>query len=289
MTSLAQHLFPDEFQRETPAAPRSLLLDAAMGTGLRAAGWPSDRPTLCANLEAPGLVEAVHRAHAQAGARILCSNTFAALEHPGRDPSPAVAAAVRLARGVAQLSSQRTLVAGCLAAYGLAGNIAAAKTVLRTLTTAGIDLLVFETCNSPQDAQAGLELHRWLEGELEEELNPALPLVVCASSTDGSPGDAERVRQVVETVRRATPARAPIEAGLNCCRGPEDVLALAAKLPHLAWLKPSAGVPPHSVDNSAMAEFARRASAAGVPFVGACCGGTEQTLRTMAPSLSGSC
>ena len=51
-TTTLDSLFPDD---------RPVLLDGAMGSALQARGWPTTKPTVLANLEAPELVEKVHR------------------------------------------------------------------------------------------------------------------------------------------------------------------------------------------------------------------------------------
>ena len=84
-----------------------------------------------------------------------------------------------------------------------------------------MDLLAFETCNRLRDAQHGLELRARLAGRL--------PAVICASTTDGSRDDHQRVRDLIELVRASREPR--VDVGLNCCRGPHDALRLARPSP----------------------------------------------------------
>src|SRR5262245_40620705 len=127
-----------------PGGP--VLLDGAMGTGLRERGWPVSEATVLANLEAPGLVSALPRGYRGAGAAVLHTNTFGAfLGTLSSEPQriEAVRAGVRLAREAAGPAR----VAGSLAAYDLAFHGPRLDEVVRVLVDEGVDLLVFETCN----------------------------------------------------------------------------------------------------------------------------------------------
>jgi methionine synthase I (cobalamin-dependent) len=252
-----------------------VLLDGAMGTALRAAGWPVSEATVLANLRAPGLVATVHAAYRSVGARVLHTNTFGALPGvfaSGGERLDAVRAGVRIARKAA---SGRCKVAGSLGAYDLAFHGPRLDEVVRVFLDEGVDLLVYETCNRPADARVALELH--------SELAPHLPLVISASTTDGGREDRRRVEDVEALVRAAD---ALAEFGLNCCRGPHEAFKVALGLPTVPrWLKPNTGLPEERVDDNVMAAFARAAWQRGARFVGGCCGTDADTLTTMAAAL----
>ncbi|MHC5209206.1 MAG: homocysteine S-methyltransferase family protein [Planctomycetota bacterium] len=252
-----------------------VLLDGAMGTALRASGWPVSEATVLANLRAPGMVATVHAAYRAVGARVLHTNTFGAL--PGTFASEgerldAVRAGVRIARKAA---SGGTLVAGSLGAYDLAFHGPRLDEVVAVLVDEGVDLLVYETCNRAADARVALDLHAGL--------STRLPLVVSASTTDGGREDRHRVEEIHALVRAAGDAA---EFGLNCCRGPHEAFKVALGLPELPrWLKPNAGLPEERVDDNVMAAFARAACQRGARFVGGCCGTDAETLGLMAAAL----
>jgi methionine synthase I (cobalamin-dependent) len=254
-----------------------VLLDGAMGTALRRLGWPVSEATVLANLGAPALVTSVHESYRRVGARVLHTNTFGALL--GADASHdqrlnAVRAAVRLARSAAR---DDVRVAGSLGAYDLAFHGPRLDDVVRVLVEEGVDLLVFETCNTVRDAQLALAMRR--------EYAPGLPLVVCCSTTDGSPEDR---RRVAETAAMLVASEEDVVVGLNCCRGPHEAFKVARGLPVMPrWLKPNKGSPDDLVDDNVMAAFARAARLHGVRFVGGCCGSDEQTLLLMAAALTG--
>lgn len=251
-----------------------VLLDGALGTGLRARGWPADEPTVLANLEAPEQVLDVHREHLRAGAAVLGTNSFSALMVGDARCAEAVRGAVRLAREVAGDTAR---VAGSLAAFGLAGGDPQLREVVSILVGEGVDLLVFETCHRPLDAAAALEL--------QADLAPRLPTVICASTTSGDHADEQAVRDVLQLVRSQGDAR--VEAGLNCCRGPHDALRQAlATSPPVAWVKPSTGLPGDRAGPDVMAAFARAARLRGVRYVGGCCGTDGTILQEMAGALA---
>ena len=263
----------------------AVLLDGAMGTALAAHGWPTERSPLLANLEAPGLVAAVHGAYREAGARLLLTNTFGALlplgvpaaVRTGR-PIDAVRAGVRIARKVAdgpQRGHGPVRVAGALAACDLAAQGPRAEDVLKLFLDEGVDLLVFETCNSARDARCALDLRA--------EYAARLPTVICVTSTDGTHTDRKRVDESAALIAADEQA---VELGLNCCRGPNEAFKLALALPALPrWLKPNAGPPDAPVDDNVMAAFARAARQRGARFLGGCCGTDAETLTVMAAAL----
>ena len=252
---------------------RPVLLDGAMGSDLHRLGWPVDQPTVLANLESPELVAAVHRAHREAGARVLCTNTFGALLTHDARYLEAVSAGVRLAQAAAE---GQLNVAGTVAAFGLAVRDPQVERVVERLVSEGVDMLLFETCNSVADAAVAIDLH--------DEIAPELPCVVCASTTDGGHADQERVREVLSYVRRMGGPQ--VEVGLNCCRGPHDALRLASSVnPGVRWVKPSTGIRSDICGDDVMAAFARAARRQEVRWIGGCCGTSERTLTAMAAAL----
>jgi len=246
-----------------------------MGSALRTKGWASRDPTALANLAAPHLVRTVHRAHRAAGARVVTTNTFSALLVNDSLCLETVRAGVRLAR---EAAGREGRVAGTVAAFGLAVDDPQLEDVVKVLVDEGVDVLVFETCNSLRDAEQAMRLRQRLADQL--------PAVVCASTTDGGPADRTRVRQVLSFVQTAGDPQ--VESGLNCCRGPHDTLRMALAgdvVPR--WLKPSTGLPSDRADDNVMAAFARTADLHRVRFIGGCCGTSAQALGAMAAALEG--
>jgi len=255
-----------------------VLLDGGMGTSLRSMGWPVSEATVMANLQAPELVAEVHTAAVDAGARILHTNTFGALlgaSGSNAELIDAVSSGARIARKAAR---DGVKVAGSLDAYDLAFHGPRLDDVVRALVDEGVDLLVFETVNKPQDARRALDARR--------EFGSRLPCVVCASTTDGTRRDMDRVLEVFTLLQASGE---DVEPGMNCCRGPHEAFKVALTLPSMPrWIKPSTGLDDDPVDDNVMAAFARAVRLRGARYVGACCGGTADTLTQMGLALDGS-
>jgi len=252
---------------------RPVLLDGAMGTALRAEGWPRAEPSVLANLDAPEIVAKIHRSHVASGARVVTTNTFSALMLTDARCVEAVRVGARIARSAAGRDGK---VAGTVAAFGLAVDDPQLSDVVTMLVEEGVDLIVFETCNKARDASRALELrHR---------VAPQVPAVVSASTTDGDRDDHNRVREIIAVVHAADEPQ--VEVGLNCCRGPHDALRLAlSSAPVVRWVKPSTGLGDDRVDDSVMAAFARAAGTNSVRFIGGCCGTTAETIAAMASAI----
>ena len=103
---------------------------------------------MLANLDAPGLVSAIHASHVEAGARVLVTNSFSALMVEDARGVEAVAASARIARKAA---GEQAVVAGGLAAFGLASP--SLGEVLAALLDGGVELLVAELGERVASAQ----------------------------------------------------------------------------------------------------------------------------------------
>jgi len=255
----------------------AVLLDGAVGTALRSLGWPVSEPTVLANLEAPALVSALHAGYRTAGARVLHTNTFGALLGATASPELRLSAVREGARLARKAATGGTLVAGSLGAYDLAFHGQRLRDVVAVLVDEGVDLLVFETCNQVSDAGVALQLRA--------DCAPHLPLVVCASTTDGSASDRGHVEETLTLLRSSGE---DVELGMNCCRGPHELFKVALAQPELPrWLKPSCGSPSDPVDDNVMAAFARAARLRGARFLGGCCGSDAGTITLMGAALRG--
>ena len=297
MTATLDSLFPGH---------GPVLLDGAMGTALLGRGWKPERPSTVANLQAAQDVLAIHREHRRAGAQVLTTNTFAALSVDEEQREGAVRAGVELARQAAsellhtpasstspnagpspaeraapdatrsEPTPDPARVAGCVALFGVESREQELTATVKLLVAQEVDLLVFETCHTVRAAQVALQLKRSVAAHL--------PMVICVSSTDGSVQDHRRVAEVLSAIRASEIPG--VEAGLNCCRGPEDTLTLSLSTsPPIRWVKPSTSLPDQPADQQSMAAFARAARLRGVRFVGACCGSNAATLSAMANTL----
>lgn len=281
---------------------RVLLLDGAMGTMLQDAGLDDGGAGELWNVDRPEAIIAIHDAYADAGARVLTTNTFGGtrprlamhdLEDRVEELSQAGAA---LARQVAERHG--ALVAGDL---GPTGELLAPLGTmepeeaegyfaeqLRGLVAGGIDLVLIETMSDLGEVEAAVRAAR--------STAPGVPVVATLSFDTN-----------LRTMMGVTPAAAVkalaalgVDAvGANCGRGPEEMEAIAAELISarpdgmLLVAQSNAGLPRAVGDRfqydgtpSVMAAHALRLRALGVELIGGCCGSTPAHLAAMRDALA---
>jgi homocysteine S-methyltransferase len=286
-------------------ASRPVLVDGAMGTVLYARGVFINRCYDELNLTDPGLILSIHEEYLQAGAEILETNTFGAnrfrLSRHGLagKVGDINAAGVRLARQavdhIKDKQAGEAWVGGAigplgvrlepLGKTGLDEARAAFAEQIRALAAAGVDLLVIETMPALNEAQQALEAAR--------EAAPGMPVLVMVTVDDDAnclDGSSPEHAAALLTEWGAD------AIGVNCSTGPATVLTAieamrtATTLPLAAM--PNAGMP-RAVEGrniylcspEYMASFARKAIAAGVQFVGGCCGTTPNHTRAMRSAM----
>jgi homocysteine S-methyltransferase len=282
-----------------------VLADGAMGTVLYARGIFINRCYDELNLSDPGLILAVHEEYLQAGAEILESNTFGAnrfrLGRHGLAAKVAEinAAGVRLARQAVDHLKEKQAgeawVAGAvgplgvrlepLGKTGLDEARAAFAEQIGALVVAGVDLLIIETMPALNEAREALAAAR--------EVAPDLPVLIMVTVDDeGNCLDGASAEQAAALLTEWGAGA----IGVNCSTGPATVLTAieamrsATTLPLAAM--PNAGMP-RAVEGrniylcspEYMASFARKAIAAGVQFVGGCCGTTPNHIRAMRSAM----
>jgi homocysteine S-methyltransferase len=286
-------------------ANRPILADGAMGTVLYARGVFINRCYDELNLSDPGLILSIHEEYLQAGSGIIETNTFGAnrfrLARHGLAGSVAQinAAGVKLARQAVdhlrEKQAGEAWVAGSvgplgvrlepLGKTGLDEARAAFAEQIDALAEAGADLIIIETMPALNEAREALAAAR--------EVAPDLPVLVMVTVDDES-----------NCLDGALPAQAASlltewgagAIGVNCSTGPATALTAieamraATALPLAAM--PNAGLP-RAVEGrniylcspEYMAEFARKAIAAGVQIVGGCCGTTPNHIRAMRSAM----
>lgn len=214
-------------------ADRPVVVDGGMGTLLQDSGLEDGNPGEPWNLENPDAVRAAHAAYAEAGARLLTTNTFGGtrprldMHGLGDHIGEVNRSAARLARSVAD--EHGLLVAGDLGPTGellaplgtLTREEAQALFAeqLTALVEGGIDLVLVETLSDLGEADAALAAAR--------EVAPGLPVAVTVSFDTNvrtmmgvRPGDA-----VVHLAAAGADAM-----GANCGRGPEEMEIIAAEM-----------------------------------------------------------
>jgi len=282
-------------------AERPVLLDGAMGTLLQDSGLEDGAPGELWNLENPDAVRAAHAAYAEAGARLLTTNTFGGtrprldMHGLGSRVGEVNRAAAQIARSVA--AEHGLLVAGDLGPTGelLAplGTLTREEAQglfaeqLAALVEGGIDLVLVETLSDLGEADAALAAAR--------DVAPDLPVVVTMSFDSNlrtmmgvRPGDAV-----------AHLAAAGADAvGANCGRGPEEMEVIAAEMVQartgevLLVAQSNAGLPQvvgdhfeYDASPDDLAAHATRLAGLGIDLIGGCCGSTPAHITAMGATV----
>jgi 5-methyltetrahydrofolate--homocysteine methyltransferase len=283
-------------------ADRPVLLDGGMGTLLQDSGLEDGAPGELWNLENQDAVRAAHTAYADAGSRILTTNTFGGtrprldMHGLGDRLAEVNRNAARVARSVAEPLG--LLVAGDL---GPTGELLAplgtmtseeAQAIfaeqLAGLVEGGIDLVLVETLSDLAEADAALAAAR--------DVAPDLPVVV-TMSFDTNVRTMMGVRPADAVAHLAA---AGVDAvGANCGRGPAEMELIATEMVEartgdvLLVAQSNAGLPQVVGDHfeydatpADLAAHAQRLAGLGIDLVGGCCGSTPAHIAAMRATLA---
>jgi homocysteine S-methyltransferase len=210
---------------ERLADPRPIILDGATGTELERLGVDTSTPiwSAMALLNAPELVEQVHRSYVAAGAEVIITNTFRThrrnLESIGMGNRAAelTARAVALARRAVNSADHPAWVAGSIApledsysANALPREVYLAEhaEMAHHLASAGVDLLLIETISTIREAEAAAEAAH------------ALGLPYGVSFICKSEGNMFSGERLADAVAAVLPHK-PDFFGVNCTAAPE--------------------------------------------------------------------
>jgi methionine synthase I (cobalamin-dependent) len=286
---------------ESRLAPGPVLVDGGMGTLLQDRGLDDGGAGELWNVDRPELVREAHESYADAGARILTTNTFGGTRprlamHGLEDRVHEInTAAASLARSVAD--EHGALVAGDLGPTGELleplGTMSPADAEeifaeqLAGLREGGIDLVLVETMSDLGEVEAAVTAAR--------RVVPDLPVVATTSS-----------ETKLRTMMGVSPAAAVrslaalgVDAvGANCGRGPEEMEVIAEQLAEarpadlLLVAQTNAGLPQvvgdhFEYDKSPrdLADHARLLQKLGIDLLGACCGSTPEHIAAMRAAL----
>ncbi|HJL16190.1 MAG TPA: bifunctional homocysteine S-methyltransferase/methylenetetrahydrofolate reductase [Sandaracinaceae bacterium LLY-WYZ-13_1] len=271
---------------------RPVVFDGAMGTALYERGVLYTNNFDHQTLVKADLVRSIHQSYRDAGAEVLCTNTFGAnryrlASHNLEGEVEAInRAAIRLAREVAD---DQAWVAGSVGPSGTIfktvpdaekdGLRAAFKEQAAVLAEEGVDLISLETFRQPEELLLALEGTR-------AGTRGAVPVLANVSfDAFGTMADGTGPEDVA-TMLLDWGADA---IGVNCADGPAGVYEMVTRmldagLPVVA--QPNAGLPRRVEGRFAyMATpeyfliYARRLFKAGVRGVGGCCGTTADHVR----------
>jgi 5-methyltetrahydrofolate--homocysteine methyltransferase len=281
---------------------RPLVADGAMGTALFAAGLPAGEAPEAWLLTDEGAraVEAVHRGHVAAGARLVLASTFGANPvrlsgSPLEGRGEAVChAAVRIARAAAGpgvlVGASLGPTGGLLAPYGPLDPAEVRDAYAREaawLAAAGADVLWVETMMGLSEALAAVDGAR--DGA------PSLPVVATLVFSRGRTMFGDWPAAAAGTLAEHGAAG----VGANCGDGfgpvEEVIESMAVAVPGLHIVaKANAGIPvtdaagrtayPGTADEAA--GYARRVAESGATIVGGCCGTTDAHVAAITRALA---
>jgi methionine synthase I (cobalamin-dependent)/5,10-methylenetetrahydrofolate reductase len=290
---------PSSLLRKVESTP--VLADGAMATMLHARGIPIDHCFEELNLSQRAIVGEIHRAHLEAGAEIIFTNTFGAnrfrLARHGLEArvGDINSAGVSLAREAVEATGGSAYVAGDvgplgahLAPFGRMGAAdaeAAFREQIEALAAGGVDLLVIETMSDVREAALAARAAKAITG---------LPVIVSVTFTRD---DLTLLGDSPPAIARELAALGADFIGLNCSSGPAQAMRLLAQLRQAApdarlMVKPNAGWPEqiggrimYPATPEYFAGCAVSFADAGASIIGGCCGTTPQHIAAMRRAL----
>ncbi|MHA3976927.1 homocysteine S-methyltransferase family protein [Halovulum sp. GXIMD14794] len=311
------------------AADRILILDGAMGTmiqahkpdeatyrGARFADHPRDvgGNNELLSLTQPDMIRDIHKAFIDAGADILCTNTFGAtaiaqadygMEHLAHEMNLASA---RLAHEAAETVDRPVWVAGAIGPTNQTASISpdvndpgmrrvtfdylaeAYGIAARGLIEGGVDLILIETIFDTLNAKAAI----YAVETLRDEGLPVPPLMISGTITDRS--GRTLTGQTPEAFWTSVAHAKPMFVGLNCALGAAEMRAHIRTLNQVADTRisayPNAGLPNEMGGYDETPEQTARhlgewADAGLVNLVGGCCGTTPDHIAAIADAVRG--
>jgi 5-methyltetrahydrofolate--homocysteine methyltransferase len=312
---------------------RLVILDGAMGTmiqghalteqqfrGERFAAWRSD---LRGNndlltLTQPQIIAGIHRDYLNAGADVICTNTFnsTAVSQADYAMQSLVGelnlAAARLARGVAdELAAQngrQYFVAGALGPTSRTASlspdvndpgfrnvsfdelVAGYSQAAHALIEGGVDIILIETVFDTLNAKAALFAVR----TTLDEVGVDLPIIVSGTISDASGRtlSGQTTEAFWNSIRHARPA----VVGLNCALGAKQLRPYVEELARIAdtfvCAYPNAGLPNafgeyDETPQDTAAALQEFAASGFLNMVGGCCGTTPEHIRVLKHALAG--
>ncbi len=315
------------------AAERILVLDGAMGTMIQAespdeATYRGDRfkdhardvagNNELLSLSQPDMIRDIHTAFLEAGADILCTNTFGAnavsqadygMEDLSREMN---VESVRLAREAAEAMTAKDgkprWVAGGIGPTNQTASISpdvndpgfrsitfddlarAYGEAARGLIEGGCDLILIETIFDTLNAKAAI----YAIESLRDEGLEVPPLMISGTITDRS--GRTLTGQTPEAFWTSMSHARPFSIGLNCALGAAEMRQHVRTLSDVADTRvsayPNAGLPNEmggydETPEETASHLAEWAEAGLVNVVGGCCGTTPEHIAAIAKAVAG--
>ncbi len=282
-----------------------LLLDGATGTELDRRGVDITLPLWSARalVEAPRVLQAIHREYISAGAGAITANTFRTHRRSlaKADMGDRAVELTRLAVQIAQTAcddhKSDALVLGSVAPLedcyqpALAPDEETCRTehaeMIGTLVSAGVDLLLIETMNTLREARAA--------AQEAQRLAPGKWIISFCTKSQAPAGillSGESIGDVLGELQDA------YAVGVNCVAAPSveaQVRFLRELLPDRVRIIAYANVGyadeagnwviTDAVEPTRYAQYAQRWLDAGATIIGGCCGTTPATIQAVAVQL----
>lgn len=279
-----------------------VLADGGWGTELQKRGLAGGECPDRWNLTEPARVADVARSYAEAGSRVILTNTFRAnrvsLAGYGlADQAAAInRAGARLSRegagGRALVFASIGPTGKMLAADEIGGDeiLAAFREQALALAEGGADALLIETMSDPAEAALALDA----------ALATGLPVIVSFAFDTGRNKDRTMTGATPEHAARQMEERGAHAVGANCGVGIAEYVPVCRRLRAATglplWIKPNAGLPEieegRAVYRTSPERFAASIPAlaeAGANFIGGCCGTDPDFIRAAARALVPPC
>ncbi|MFZ5832774.1 MAG: homocysteine S-methyltransferase family protein [Planctomycetota bacterium] len=283
---------------ETLLAGGTVVTDGAWGTQLQQRGLPQGACPDAWNLEQPAQVEAVARAYADAGSRVILTNTFGAnryvlgRHHLAERVREVNCAGVEASRRGAGDRARVFASMGPSGVMLLLGDVsaedlqAAFSEQAQAMAEAGAHGIVVETMSDPAEARLAVVAAK----------ATGLPVVACMTFDSGPNKDRTMMGTTPEQAAEALLAAGTDIVGANCGQGIAGYVEIARRL-HAAsgrkvWIKANAGLPEMKDGKTVyrqtpeeFAGFVPRLVEAGAGFVGGCCGTSPEFIRAVRAKL----
>jgi 5-methyltetrahydrofolate--homocysteine methyltransferase len=287
----------DTLQQLLAHAP--VITDGAWGTQLQGLGLPSGDCPDEWNLSHPERVERVAASYVAAGSRVILTNTFRSnrisLEGFGlaSQVTEINKAGAAISRKAAGTNAKVFASMGPTGKILMMGEIteeevnAAFTEQAIALASGGADAVVVETMSDLSEAAIAVRAAK----------AAGLPVVASMVFDSGKDHDRTMMGSTPEDIAEELAAAGADVIGANCGLGMEGYVPIARRLRAATglpiWIKPNAGLPElvdgHILYHTTPHEFAQQAlslRAAGVSFIGGCCGTSPEFITALAATLN---
>ncbi|MFP3324196.1 methionine synthase [Planococcus sp. SIMBA_160] len=307
---MPKHLIEQQLEK------RILIIDGAMGTMIQNAdlsaedfgGEEYDGCNEYLNIVRPEVLEGVHDAYLEAGADIICTNTFGGtpvvldeygLGHRAAEINKQAVEIAKKSQAKYSTSEWPRFVAGALGpttkTLSVTGGItfdalkADFQVQAKALIEGGADLLLLETSQDMLNVKAAtIAIH-----DAFEETGVELPVMISGTI---EPMGTTLAGQTIEAFYVSIEHIKPLSVGLNCATGPEFMTDHLRSLSELSTgyvsCYPNAGLPDeeghyHETPESLSKKLRGFAEKGWLNVVGGCCGTTPAHIAAVREAVDG--